>query len=52
MGAVIFGYIVGLLFFVNTTAVPYWPLQIINIFVGVWFVVVSSIAGWQHYNRD
>ncbi len=52
MFAVIFAYLVGVLSFVNATAVPYQALQVVNTLTGVWFVIVASIAGWQHFNRD
>ena len=52
MGAVIFAYIIGLVFFVNATAIPYPVLSWLNVAGGVWFVVMASLAGWQHFNRD
>lgn len=52
MGAVIFAYLVGLLFFMNATAVTIFGLQIVNIVAGIWFVLMASIAGWQHFNRE
>lgn len=52
MFAVIFAYLVGILFIGNSTIVPNQALQVIDLLVGVWFVIAGSITGWQHANRD
>lgn len=49
---VVYCYGFGLLGFVNSVNTPSLALQIVNVLAGGFFLVIGSIAGWQHARRD
>lgn len=51
MSAALFGYAIALLMFANSANLPMGWLAITNAVLGFWFVIVSSIQGYQATRR-
>jgi hypothetical protein len=53
MLSVAFAYLVGMVLIADSTAphLPLW-LQVVNVCLGLWFIIAGSIAGWQRARQD